>query len=131
MSTADFQHIKTNMVGDVAVVEVMSNELRFPAQCHELESELNLIASQDWAKHLLINLGRTRYVCSTGFGVLVNLVRVVKSQGREIKFSDMDPAVRLGADIIGLDKVAEIHETEHEALKAFSSEDSAGPAFAS
>ena len=130
MSTADFQHIKTNMVGDVAVVEVMSNELRFPPQCHELESELNLIAGQDWAKHLLINLGRTRYVCSTGFGVLVNLVKKMKTQGREIKFSDMDPAVRLGAEIIGLDKVAEIHDTEHEALKAFSSDDSAGPAFA-
>jgi anti-sigma B factor antagonist len=131
MSTADFQHIKTNMVGDVAVVEVMSKELRFPAQCQELENELNLIADQDWANHLLINLGRTRYICSTGFGVLVNLVRKVKTQGRQIKFSDMDPAVRLGADIIGLDKVAEIHDTEHEALKAFTSDDSAGPAFAS
>ena len=130
MSTADFQHIKANMVGDVAVVEVMSKELRFPPQCQELESELNLIAGQDWANHLLINLGRTRYVCSTGFGVLVNLVKKVKTQGREIKFSDMDPAVRLGAEIIGLDKVAEIHDTEHEALKAFSSDDSAGPAFA-
>jgi anti-anti-sigma factor len=130
MSTADFQHIKTNMVGDVAVVEVMSKELRFPPQCRELESELNLIAGQDWAKHLLINLGRTRYICSTGFGVLVNLVKKMTTQGRQIRFSDMDPAVRIGADIIGLDKVAEIHDTEHQALKAFSSDDSAGPAFA-
>jgi anti-sigma B factor antagonist len=131
MSTADFQHIKTNMVGDVAVVEILSRELRFPAQCQELESELDLVASQDWAKRLVINLGKTRYVCSTGFGVLVKLVNKVKTQGQEIKFSDMDPALRLGADIIGLDKVAEIHDTEHEALKAFSSEDSGGPAFAS
>jgi anti-anti-sigma factor len=131
MSTVDFQHIKTNMVGDVAVVEVTSKELRFPAQCQELEAELDLVASQDWAKRLLINLGKTRYVCSTGFGVLVKLVKKVKTQGQEIKFSDLDPALRLGADIIGLNSVAEIHNTEHEALEAFSTEASGGPAFAS
>jgi anti-sigma B factor antagonist len=130
MSTVDFQHVKTNMVGDVAVVEVLSHELRFPPQCRELETELNLITGQDWAKKVLVNLARTKYLCSTGFGVLVNLVKKAKAEGREIKFSDLDPAVRIGADIIGLDKVAEIHDTEHEALKAFSSDDSAGPAFA-
>ena len=125
-----FSISRPNMVSDVAVVEVMSKELRFPPQCHELESELNLVAGQDWANHLLVNLGRTKYVCSTGFGVLVNLVKKVKTQGREIKFSIWIPAVRLGAEIIGLDKVAEIHDTEHEALKAFSSDDMRGPAFA-
>jgi anti-sigma B factor antagonist len=131
MSTADFQHIKTNMVGDVAVVEVMSKELRFPPQCQEVASELYLVAGQDWAKKLLVNLGRTRYLCSTGFGVLVNLVKKARSDGHAVKFCSLDPEVRIGADIIGLDKIVEIHDTEHEALKAFSSEDSGGPAFAS
>ncbi len=130
MSTADFQHIKTNMVGDVAVVEVMSKELRFPAHCQEVASELYLVAGQDWAKKLLVNLGRTRYLCSTGFGVLVNLVKQTKAEGNAVKFCSLDPEVRIGADIIGLDKIAEIHDTEHQALKAFSSEDSTGPAFA-
>jgi anti-anti-sigma factor len=130
MSSVDFQHIKTNMVDDVAVVQVLSHELRFPPQCRELEAELNLITSQDWAKKLLINLGRTKYLCSTGFGVLVNLVKKANAEGREIKFSDLDPAVRIGADIIALDKFAKIYPTEHEALKAFTSEDRSGPGFA-
>src|SRR5262245_59880670 len=115
MSTVDFQHIKTSMADDVAVVEVVSRELRFPAQCQELGSELYLVASQDWAQKLLINLKRTKYVCSTGFGVLVNLVNQVKEKGGEVKFCDLDPEVRIGADIIGLDKVAEIHPSEHAA----------------
>jgi anti-anti-sigma factor len=131
MPTADFQHIRMNMVGDVAVVEVMSKELRFPPQCQELASELYLVAGQDWAKKLVVNLGRTRYLCSTGFGVLFNLVKQAKAEGHAVKFCALDPEVRIGADIIGLDKIAEIHHTEHEALKAFASEDSAGPAFAS
>jgi len=129
MSTVDFEHIKTNMVGDVAVVEVLSKELRFPDQCQEAGKELYLVAGQDWAKKLLVNLGRTRYLCSTGFGILLNLVKQAKADGREIKFCEMDPDVRIGADIIGLDKVAEIHPSEYSALKAFSSAQAAGPAF--
>jgi hypothetical protein len=30
MSTVDFQHITTSMVGEVAVVEILAKELRFP-----------------------------------------------------------------------------------------------------
>jgi len=120
MSTVDFQHIKTNMVGEVAVVEVLPKELRFPPQARELGTELTLVAGQDWAKQLLINMRHTKYLGSTGFAILFNLVKQVKDQGGKMKFCRLDPEVRIGADIIGLDKVSSIHETEHEALKAFS-----------
>jgi anti-anti-sigma factor len=131
MSTVDFQHIKTSMVDDVAVVEVMSKELRFPHQCEELGAELYLVAGQDWAKKLLVNLRHTKYLGSTGFAILLNLVKEAKAEGREIKFCAMDPEVRIGADIIGLDKLAEIYETEHAALKAFSTKQAGGPVFES
>jgi anti-anti-sigma factor len=120
MSTVHFQHIKTNMVHDVAVVEVLSKELRFPEQARELASELALVAGQDWAKRLLINMKHTKYISSTGFAVLVNVVKQSRSQEHEVKFCALDPEVQIGADIIGLDKIAEIHETEHAALHSFS-----------
>jgi anti-anti-sigma factor len=119
MSTVDFQHIKTNMVGEVAVVEVLPRELRFPQQAQELGTELTLVAGQDWAKQLLINMRHTKYLSSTGFAILFNLVKQVKDQGGKIMFCSLDPEVRIGADIIGLYKFASIHDTEHEALKAF------------
>jgi anti-anti-sigma factor len=131
MSTVDFEHIKTNMVDDVAVVEVLSKDLRFPHQCQELSKELSLVAGQEWAKKLLINLGRTKYLCSTGFGVLVKLIQQAKTIGQQVKFCNLDPEVQIGAEIIGLDKLAEIHPTEHSALRAFSSKSTAGPAFKS
>ena len=71
MSSIDFEHIKTDMVNDVAVVQVLSKELRFPPQCQELGAELTLVAGQEWAKKLLVNLRHTKYLCSTGFAVLV------------------------------------------------------------
>jgi anti-anti-sigma factor len=120
MSSVDFQHIKTSMVGDVAVVEVLSKELRFPAQAKELGDELALVAGQEWAKCLLINMKHTKYMSSTGFAILFNLVKQARASGDIVKFCGLDPEVRIGADIIGLDKVAELHETEHAALKSFS-----------
>ena len=42
-----------------------------------------------------------------------------KAEGREVKFCGMEPGVRLGAEIVGLDKIAEIHEDEGSALRAF------------
>jgi anti-sigma B factor antagonist len=119
MSSINFEHIKTEMVNDVAVVQVLSKELRFPPQCQELGAELTLVAGQEWAKKLLVNLKHTKYLCSTGFAVLVNLVKQARDRGNVVKFCALDPEVRIGADIIGLDKLAQIHDSEASAIETF------------
>ena len=119
MSTVDFQHITTSMVGEVALVEILAKELRFPLQAQELGAEIALVAGQDWAKQLLVNMKHTKYLSSTGFAILFKLVKQAKDQGSKVKFCNLDPEVRLGADIIGLDKIASLCGSEHEAIKAF------------
>ena len=119
MSTADFQHISTSMDGEVAIVEILAKELRFPHQAQELGAELTVVAAQDWAKQLLVNMKHVKYLSSTGFAVLLKLVKQARDQGTKVKFSNLDPEVRIGADIIGLDQVAALYNTEHEAIKAF------------
>lgn len=119
MSNVEFQHIKANMVDDVAVVEVLTKELRFPAQAQELGRELSMIEGQQWAKRLVVNVHHVKYMSSTGFAVLFNLVKQARETGNVLKFCGFHPEVRIGADIIGLDKLAQIYETEHEALASF------------
>jgi len=58
----------------------------------------------------------------TGLAVLLKLVKQAKDQGSNFKFCNLDPEVCIGADIIGLDKVASLYGTEHEAIKAFAEE---------
>ena len=128
MSTVDFQHIKTSMVDDVAVVEVLAKELRFPPQAKELGDECTLVAGQQWARKLLINMKHTKYLSSTGFAILFNLVKRTRAKRGQLRFCRLDPEVRIGADIIGLDKVAPIDATEHDALKAFARAGAGGPA---
>ena len=125
-SPPQFEMLQLNMVGDVAVVQVTAHELRFPNQAQALSYELGLVSAQDWAAKTLIDLGRVQYVGSTAFAVLLGVVKKARELGHEVKFCGLTPDVRVGADIIGLDRLADVKETEAEALAAF-----AGPAFAS
>ncbi len=119
MPDADFQHIHVSMVKDVAVVEIRTKEVHGTKPAQELGAALALVTAQDWATRLLVNFRRVGFLSSTGFAVLFKLVTRAKAEGREVKFCGMDPGVLLGAEIVGLDKIAEIHENESKALLAF------------
>jgi len=119
MTISQFQHIQVSMVKDVAVVEIVAKDLRGPDSALELGGELRAVAAQEWAKRLLINFRHVRYLSSTGFAVLVKLLNEAKDKSQQVKFCEMDRDVRVGADIIGLARYVEIHDTESAALKAF------------
>jgi anti-sigma B factor antagonist len=119
MPDPDFQHIQVKMVKDVAVVEIRTKEMYGAKPAQELGAELTPVTAQEWAKRLLVDFRRVGFLSSTGFAVLFKLVRHAKAEGRQVKFCAMEPGVRLGAEIVGLDKIAEIHENDSKALAAF------------
>jgi len=119
MADADFQHLRLSMVKEVAVVEIRTKDIQGPQLAQELGHELALVMAQDWAKKLLIDFRRVGFLSSTGFAVLFRLVGQAKAEGREVKLCGMEPGVRLGAEIVGLDKVVPILENEAAALRAF------------
>ena len=119
MAIADFQHLRLSMVKDVAVVEILTKDIHGPQLAQELGHELAVVTAQDWARRLLVNFRRVAFLSSTGFAALFRLVRRAKAEGRDVRFCDMEPGVRLGAEIVGLDKVAEIHDDEGAGLRAF------------
>ena len=119
MPDPDFQHIRFSMVKDVAVVEIRTQEVYGITLAQELAAELALVTAQEWARRVLVNFRRVGFLSSTGFATLFKLVSSFKAAGRQVKFCGMEPGVRLGAEIIGLDKIAEIHSNESSALLAF------------
>ena len=119
MADASFQHLRLSMVKDVAVVEIRTQDIQGPQLAQELGTELALVTAQDWARRLLVNFRRVAFLSSTGFAALFRLVSRARVEGREVKLCAMEPGVRLGAEIVGLDKVAEIHDDEGAALRAF------------
>jgi anti-sigma B factor antagonist len=120
MSTTEFQHIRLTMLkDDVVLVEILTKDLQGPQLAQEVGDELAQVTHQEWANRLLVDCGRIRLLSSTGFAILFGLVRQFNQANRQLKFCNLEPSLRLGAEIIGLDKVAEFHESQDSAIRAF------------
>ena len=119
MSSPDFQHLRLSMVKDVAVVEIRTRDLQGPTLAQELGTELGLVAAQEWARRLLVDFRRVTHVSSTGFAALFQLLSRARAEGREVKLCGMGNGVRLGAEIVCLPKLVEIHDDEAAALRTF------------
>jgi anti-sigma B factor antagonist len=119
MQATEFRHLNMSMVKDVAVVEISTKEVHDPNLGRELASELAMVAAQEWAQRLLINFRRVTFLNSTGFAAIFHLVREAQAEGRQVKLCGMEHGVLLGAEIVGLQKVVEIHNDEASALRAF------------
>jgi anti-anti-sigma factor len=119
MSSPNFQHLRLSMVKDVAVVEIRTRDLQGPMLAQELSAELALVTAQEWARRLLVDFRGVVYLSSTGFAALFKLVSRTRAEGREVKLCGMETGVRLGAEIVGLQKLVEIHDDEAAALRTF------------
>ena len=118
MSKPDFQHLRLSMVKDVAVVEIRTKDVHDLNLARELGDELALVAAQEWSRRLLLDFRRVGFLSSSGFAAIFKLLSRARSEGREVMLCGMEPGILLGAEIVGL-KVAEIHEDEASALRAF------------
>jgi anti-anti-sigma factor len=114
-----FNHIRLSTVGDVVVIELVTKDIQGPTMAQQLGTELQHVLAQDWAKRLLLDFAKVAYFSSTAYAVTFRTVLDAQKRGIEIKLCGMDGAVELGASIVGLDKVAEIHTTQKQALEAF------------
>jgi anti-anti-sigma regulatory factor len=119
MSSLNFQHLGLSMVCEVALVELLTKDLQGPKAGQELGSELALVLAQDWARRILVDFRRTQFLSSSGFAALFKLVSQARADGRQVKFCSMAPGLLIGAEVVGLPKVVEIHDSQTAALKSF------------
>jgi anti-anti-sigma regulatory factor len=119
MANADFQHLRMSMVGDVALVEILSRNLQGPQAGLELGTDLAMVLAQDQARRILLDFRRAAFLSSSSFAALFKLVSKARAGGQAVKFCGMAPGVLAGAEVVGLPKVVEILEDQLTGLKAF------------
>ena len=119
MVTPDFQHLRLTMVGDVALIEILTRNLQGPRAGHELGSELALVLAQDEARRILVDFRRAAFLSSSSFAALFKLVNRARAAGRMVKFCSMVPGVLAGAEVVGLPKIVEIHKDQLTGLQAY------------
>src|SRR5437868_2917068 len=116
MSAAEFRHLRMSLVQDIVLVEILSTDVQGPEQALEFSTELHRVAGYECGKPLLVDLRRARYLSSMGFSALFKLVKQAKERQRPVRFCNMHPDVRVGAEIVGLTRVVESHDSVKSAL---------------
>jgi anti-anti-sigma regulatory factor len=119
MAIPDFQHLRMSMVGDVALVEILSRNLQGPQAGQELGSDLAMVLARDEARRILLDFRRAAFLSSSSFAALFRLVSRARAGGRAVKFCGMAPRVLAGAEVVGLPKLVDILEDQVTGLKAF------------
>lgn len=119
MTTPELRHLRLTMVGDVALVEILTRNLQGPKVGLELGAELAQVLAQDRARRILVDFRRAAFLSSSSFAALFKLVNRARADGRLVKFCSMAPGVLAGAEVVGLPKVVEIHKDQLTGLQAF------------
>jgi anti-anti-sigma factor len=116
MPEFDSPHVRAETVDDVIVLTLLVSEVRTPILAASVGKDLGTLIDTYGAAPYVLNLKQTRYMSSTAFAMLLNLAKKVTARGGTLKLCEMDPEVRIGADIIGLGRFVPIVAEESVAV---------------
>ncbi len=88
----------------------------------QFESALQQVLDEKRYK-IVVNFQKLEYISSAGLGVFMGFIEEVRSNGGDIKLSNMSQRVYKVFDLLGFPALFEIFETEEEAIHKFKSTD--------
>jgi anti-sigma B factor antagonist len=111
-------HIACEPIGEdeteVLVIEFLSPEICGPLYGRELGAQLDSLIRPGAPRNFVIDFSNVRSLGSTAFGEIADFVRRV---GR-VRVCHLDPMLRLGASLIGLDDWVEFCDSRRQAIRA-------------
>jgi anti-anti-sigma factor len=118
MSEIDSPHLRVRTDDGAVVLHLLDRELRFPEQIDELKQDLVAVVHRVGEAQYLVEMGHTRYLCSSGFAMFINLAKTIAEAGGVMAICGMNPDVRIGADIIRLGDIVPIFADQDAAIAA-------------
>lgn len=100
----------------VAILDVTLHEINSPEMAREFGSDLEAILQIRPADKVLIDFEKTKYMSSTAFAVVIGFVKRAAEAGLSVAISGWIPAVRFGADIIGVGRLVPVVDTRKEGV---------------
>jgi anti-sigma B factor antagonist len=125
LMSLDFKQIRVTTLNDVVVIEILSTDVQGPERATEFSKELCAVASEESTLPILLDMRRCRYLSSMAYSALFKLVKQANERQRSVKFCNMHPDVKVGADIVGVYHVVEICDCRESALAALAEESAA------
>jgi anti-sigma B factor antagonist len=116
MSDFESPHVRAETVDQVIVLSLLVSEIRTPIMAASVGRDLGELVDRIGTGHYVLNMKRTKYMSSTSFAMLLNFAKKVNGLGGTLKLCEIDPDVRVGADIIGLGRFVPILADESTAI---------------
>lgn len=109
--------IKEKMHGDVAVVALKGNLMGEPDTTDVREKIYGLL--QDDVKKVVLDLGKVKWINSSGLGALIAAMTSVKNKGGDLRLANVTEKVESVFMITQLIKVFRTYETVDRAVASF------------
>jgi anti-sigma B factor antagonist len=110
--------IAVDKMGDVAIAELPVEELD-ASNAGELKRDIAPLLEAH--RKLVIDLGRLRFVDSSGLGAFISCLRKLNAKGGDLKLCGMQKPVRAVFELVRMHRIFDIFATREEALRAFQS----------
>lgn len=110
-------NIKEKMHGDVAVVALKGNLMGEPDTTEVRDKVYSLL--QDEVKKIVLDLGKVKWINSSGLGSLIAAMTSVKNKGGDMRLANITEKVESVFMITQLIKVFKTYETVERAVGSF------------
>lgn len=105
--------------GDVTVAILLVDELD---ASNAGEFKRDMAPTLETGTRLVLDLGRLRFVDSSGLGAFLSCLRTVNARGSALKLCGMSQQVRAVFELVRLHRIFELYSTIDEAVRAFGPE---------
>jgi anti-sigma B factor antagonist len=108
--------IANDGIGDVAVAVVPVEELD-ASNAGEFKRDIAPVL--EGSTKLVLDLGRLRFVDSSGLGAFISCLRKLNAKGGDLKLCGMSKQVRALFELVRMHRIFDIYDTKQEAVRAF------------
>ncbi len=108
--------ISVNNVDGVAVAAVPVDELD-ASNASEFKRDITPVLQAN--TKLVLDLGRLRFVDSSGLGAMLSCLRQLSAKSGDLKLCGMSKQVRALFELVRMHRIFDIYATQEEAVRAF------------
>jgi anti-sigma B factor antagonist len=108
--------ITVDKIGDVAVAVIPVEELD-ASNAGDFKRDIAPLLEAH--TKLVIDLGRLRFVDSSGLGAFISCLRKLNAKGGDLKLCGMSKQVRAVFELVRMHRIFDIYGTREVALRAF------------
>ena len=113
------QRLDTSQNGDVTVVKFVDRKILDATYIEEMGSELFDLIEKDGCQKLLLNFTDVEFLSSAALNKLIILDKKIKTNGGEMKLSNLRPEIYEVFVITRLNQLFDIKDDQEGALEAF------------